>query len=140
WVEDDRAEALSGRAMDPVDQLPFVIRLPADGSGSPCARMLLDGSIDVGQRAPPIDRRLSRSQQIQIRPMEHEHGASSAGGHGGAENTPASRKAATDGRDLGPLFTPPRRDGHSSAAAAGGAAVRRRPIAGPPPRSRAPRP
>src|SRR5215468_5354194 len=72
WIHDDGAKAFPRRALDPVDELAFVIRLPTHRFRAPAARMTLDLTVELSQRGTSVHRGLARPQEIEIGSVEDE--------------------------------------------------------------------
>ena len=73
-VEDDPGEAFLLGPLQPVDQLPLVVRLATvDPYASP-PPVLMDQAIDVLKGGVPVDALLPRSEKIQVGPVQHESG------------------------------------------------------------------
>jgi hypothetical protein len=104
-IDHDPAEPLRTRGLHPADELAFMVGLTTHDPNAARRRMPLDGPIDLRQRGAAVHRGLPGPQQIQVRAMKHENGASRASchrsdrihGHAGGGNT-ASGTAAWSSR------------------------------------------
>src|SRR3954454_19591418 len=65
----------AARLLHPVDELALVVALPGLHLQAVAVRLLPAEGLHVRQRRRPVDRRLPGAQQVQVRAVEHEHGA-----------------------------------------------------------------
>src|SRR6516225_7252978 len=72
-IDHDAGKA-GARFLYPVDQLTFMIALPAIGLQPQLAGMSAAGCLDIRQRVMAIDLRLAGSQQIEVGAVEDEDG------------------------------------------------------------------
>jgi len=56
-----------------VDEVAFVVRLKALDGGAARPSLFGDERVDLGQRHAPVDLRLARAEQIEVRAMQHHH-------------------------------------------------------------------
>lgn len=70
-IEEEALEGPAGRA-DPVEQRPLVVRLERLDGRAELAGALREAPVDVRERLFPVDRGLSRAQELQVRAGEDE--------------------------------------------------------------------
>ncbi len=90
-VQHEAGEALGGRGADPVDDCPFVVRLTRVDVGSELLAAGCHSRVDLGQRLPPVDVRLARSEEMQIRAGDAEKAQADGGCASHASVTRARR-------------------------------------------------
>ena len=72
-IDHDGTEALARGTLDPVDELAFVVRLPAHRLGAATRRVALDQEVELGEGGASVDRGLSRAQEVEVGSVEYEN-------------------------------------------------------------------
>ena len=78
WVDDDPRRILA-RLLDPVHQLPLMVRLVAGHRHAQFGRQTRQRRLDIGQRLAPVNLGLALTQKVQVRAIQNKDRL----GHGG---------------------------------------------------------
>src|SRR5690606_36955478 len=72
-INNDEIGAVGARGMDAIYQRPFVVALKARTLPPLRSGNLSQGIVDIGQGLPPVDVRLARAEQVQVRAMQNQY-------------------------------------------------------------------